>query len=91
MGLTFEQCITLPDPPPVNITSATIEKVATRRSGATGPSGVDAVDIQNWFLRYGKESSALREELAEWASWLANQHPPCTILREIPTFMRLGW
>jgi hypothetical protein len=75
-GLTFEKYITLPDPPPVDITSATIEKVATRLSGATGPSGVDAVDMQNWLLRYGKESSALREELAEWTSWLATQHPP---------------
>jgi hypothetical protein len=50
--------------------------VATRLSATTGPSGGDAVNMQNWILRYGKESSALREELAEWASWLANQHPP---------------
>jgi hypothetical protein len=50
----------------------TIEKVATRLSGAAGPSGVDAVDMQNWLLRYSKESIVLWEALAEWASWLAN-------------------
>jgi hypothetical protein len=32
--------------------------------------------MQNWLLRFGKESLALREEIAEWASWLANDSPP---------------
>jgi hypothetical protein len=73
----------IPDPPPIDITLATIEKVATRLSGAPGPSGVDAVDLQNWLLRYGNESSALQEELAEWASSLANQHPPWAAYRAL--------
>jgi hypothetical protein len=60
-----------------------IEKVASRLSGAAGPSSADAVDLQNWLLRYGKESSALREELAEWASWLANEHPPWAAYRAL--------
>jgi hypothetical protein len=72
---TFDQYAELPDPPSIDVTLETIEKVATRLSGAAGPSGVNAVDLQNWLLHYGKESSALREELAEWASWLANKHP----------------
>jgi hypothetical protein len=45
-------------------------------SGSAGPGGVDSVDLQNWLLRFGKESLALREEIAEWASWLANDSPP---------------
>jgi hypothetical protein len=82
IGAATSECYAeLPDPPPVDVTGASIEKVATRLSGAAGPSGVDAVDLQNWLLRYGKESSALWEELAEWASWLANQHPPWAAYR----------
>jgi hypothetical protein len=80
---TFKPYVELPDPPPVDVTSATIEKVATRLSGAAGPSGVDAIDMQNWLSGYGKESSALREELTEWASWLANQHPPWAAYRAL--------
>jgi hypothetical protein len=61
---------------PIEVTSATIENVAAQLSGAAGPGGVYAVNIQNWLLRYGGESSTLWGELAEWATWLANDHPP---------------
>jgi hypothetical protein len=57
------------------VTSATIEKVAARLSSATCPSRVDAVNMQNWLLRCGKESGALRDELADRATSLANDHP----------------
>ena len=54
----------------------TIEKVATKLSGAGGPSGTDAVDLRNWLLRFGTESEGLRQVLAELTSWIANNHPP---------------
>jgi hypothetical protein len=72
---TFEKYSEIPDPPYIDVTQDMIEKVVTRLSGAAGPSGVDAVDLQNWLLRYGKESKALREELAAWRSGLANESP----------------
>jgi hypothetical protein len=47
---TFEQYNEIPDPPYIDVTQDMIEKVATRLSGAAGPSGI-AVDLQNWLLR----------------------------------------
>jgi hypothetical protein len=48
-----------------------VKKIAPWLSGSAGPGGVDSVDMQNWLLRFGKESLALQEEIAKWASWLA--------------------
>jgi hypothetical protein len=78
---TFEKYSEIPDPPYIDVTQDMIQKVATRLSGAAGPSGIDAVDLQNWLLRYGKESKALCEELAVWGSWLANESPPWAAYR----------
>ena len=51
-----------------------------RRGGnllsAAVPGGTDAVDLANWLLRFGRESEALREEMAAWTNWLANTAPP---------------
>jgi hypothetical protein len=60
-----------------------VEHVASRLSGAAGPSGVDATDLSNWLLRFGKESAALREELASWANWLSNASPPWAAYRAL--------
>ena len=55
----FEPYTQAPLSIPVLITAEFVEKVASRISGAAGPGGVDAVDLQNWLLRFGKESEAL--------------------------------
>jgi hypothetical protein len=79
----FEDYDNTPTAMPVTITAETVEKVASRLSGAAGPSGTDAVELRNWLLRFGKESEALRQELAEWANWLANGHPPWAAYRAL--------
>ena len=66
---------------PVDTTRETVEKVASALSGSAGPGGTDAVDLRNWLLRFGKESDALWEEMAAWASWLANSNPPWAAYR----------
>jgi hypothetical protein len=78
---SFEPYGNLPNPVYVDITAQMIETVAPRLSGSAGPGGVDSVDLQNWLLRFGKESLALQEEIAEWASWLANASPPWAAYR----------
>ena len=70
-------------PIPVNVSSDIIESVATRLTGAAGPDGVDSVDLKHWLLRFGKESEALRQELAHWTDWLANHHPPWAAYRAL--------
>jgi hypothetical protein len=79
----FEPYGNTPQPIPVDITAEDVEAVATRLTGAAGPGGTDAVDLRNWLLRFGKESEALREEMALWASWLANGNPPWAAYRAL--------
>ena len=42
------------DPPPeiipLDITADTVKAVASRLSGAAGPSGTDAIELRNWLL-----------------------------------------
>ena len=47
----------------------TVKKVAARTLDGGGLSGVGAVAMQNWLLRFGAES------LASVAEWLANKEP----------------
>ncbi|KAI2492328.1 hypothetical protein MHU86_22234 [Fragilaria crotonensis] len=54
-----------------------------RLAGAAGPGGTDAVDLANWLLRFGRESEALREEMAAWTNWLANTSPPWAAYRAV--------
>jgi hypothetical protein len=71
----FEPHDDVPTATPVDITADDIEAIATRLSGAAGPGGANAADSRNWLLRFGKESEALRNEMARWAAWLANNNP----------------
>jgi hypothetical protein len=73
---SFEPYGNLPDPVFIDIMAQMIEPIAARLSGSAGPGGVYSVDLQNWLLRFGKESLAIQEEIAEWASWLVNKSPP---------------
>jgi hypothetical protein len=72
---TFEHYDSTPDAVPLNITAKDVEEIASKLSGAAGPSGVDAVDLRNWLLRFGAESEALREELAQLTNILSNENP----------------
>jgi hypothetical protein len=79
----FEPHDDVPTAMTVDITADDIEAIATRLSGAAGPGGADAVDLRNWLPRFGKESEALRDEMARWAAWLANDHPPWAAYRAL--------
>ena len=37
--------------------------------------------FRDWALRFGVESQAFREEMAEWTQWLANASPPYAAYR----------
>jgi hypothetical protein len=72
----FEPYPDLPATVPVCVTQDDVEAISSRLAGAAGPGGTDAVDLANWLLRFGRESEALREEMAAWTNWLANTSPP---------------
>ncbi|KAL7524034.1 hypothetical protein ACHAXR_000412, partial [Thalassiosira sp. AJA248-18] len=73
-----------------------IAKAATRLSGGAGPCGVEGIQMKNWLLRHEVHSERLREEMAKWVSWLANESPPyaayraLNCLRELPADKRPG-
>jgi hypothetical protein len=71
----FEPYPDHPAPILVCITQDDVEAVSSCLSGAAGPGGTDAVELSNWLLRFGRESEALREEMAAWTNWLANTTP----------------
>ncbi|KAI2494156.1 hypothetical protein MHU86_20388 [Fragilaria crotonensis] len=79
----FEPYPDLPAPVPVCTTQDDVEAIASRLSGAAGPGGTDAVDLANWLLRFGRESEAMREEMAAWTNWLANTSPPWAAYRAV--------
>ncbi|KAI2504762.1 hypothetical protein MHU86_9698 [Fragilaria crotonensis] len=79
----FEPYSDLPTPIPVCVTQDDVEAISPRLAGAAGPGGTDAVDLANWLLRFGRESEALREEMAAWTNWLANTSPPWAAYRAV--------
>ena len=60
-----------------------IMDVAKKLSGAAGPGGVDALQLQSWVLRHGTASENLRNELALWSEWLSNESPPYAAYRAL--------
>ncbi|KAL7525951.1 hypothetical protein ACHAXR_001236, partial [Thalassiosira sp. AJA248-18] len=61
-----------------------------------GQDGVDGNQLKNWLLRHEVHSERLREEMAHWVSWLANESPPyaayraLNAMRELPADKRPG-
>ena len=78
---TLEDYDTVPSFTPLDITACTIESVARRMSGGAGPGGVDSMALQGWLLRFGKESIGLREAIASFTCWMANDSPPWAAYR----------
>eukprot|EP00978_Attheya_sp_CCMP212_P030440 scaffold111966_cov57-Attheya_sp.AAC.1 len=60
----------------VDITSYTVESVARKLSGSAGPGGIDSVGLSHLVLRFGKTSATLREAVADFTRWMANEMPP---------------
>ena len=60
----------------LDITACTVEGVARQMSGGAGPGGVDSIALQSWLLRFEKESIGLREAIASFTRWMANDTPP---------------
>ena len=79
----LEEYPEVPDMVPLDTTSDTVVEVAAKLSGAGGPGWVDAVWLQQWLLRFGTESHALREAVADFTRWMANETPPWAAYRAL--------
>ena len=83
IGSVFESYDSVPEPLPLIISADLVAKTVTKLAGSGGPSGTDAVDLQNWLLRFGASSTQLRETMASLTEWLANTHPPWAAYRAL--------
>ena len=61
-----------PDVVPLEISEEDVQWVASKLSGAAGPSVTYVLDFQSWLLCFGLALVSLREEMTEWKYWLAN-------------------
>ena len=77
----LEDYASVPSFVPLDITPCTVEGVARKMSGGAGPGGVDSIALQSWLLRFGKESCGLREAIASFTRWMANDSPPWAAYR----------
>ncbi len=74
--IAFVQYNEVPMVLPMDCTSKELEALALRMSGSAVPSSFDAVMMRNCLLWYGKASSKLRLEMADWVEWLNNESSP---------------
>ena len=77
----LEEYDVVPDLVPLDITGDTVLAIAPKLQGAAGPGGVDAIALQHWLMRFGKESGELRDAVASFTRWLANDSPPWAAYR----------
>ena len=82
-GGAFEPYPSVPPAVPMVISTDVVETIASKLSGSGGPSGTDAVALQNWLLRHKQASQALRTEMAALATWLASSNPPWAAIRAL--------
>ena len=74
----YESC---PETVPLQCDAMGVEAIASKLSGAAGLDSVDAAMAKAMLTAYGRSSAELREELVEWAEWLANTSPPWAAYR----------
>ena len=60
--------------------------VASKLSGASGALGAEAMELRNWFLRFGCASEELRVVVASLADWMDNSSPPWAAYRALMTY-----
>ncbi len=81
--IDFEHYDEVPAAMPTDCTPQDLETLALRMSGSAGPSSFDVVMLRNCLLRYGRASSKLRQEMADWVEWLSNGSPPWAAYRAL--------
>jgi hypothetical protein len=81
--IAFEHYNEVPAAMPTDCTPQDLEMLALRMSGSAGPSSFNAVMLRNCLLWYGRASSKLRQEMANWVEWLSNGSPPWVAYRAL--------
>ena len=72
----FEEYEGVPKIVSLEFTEDDVTWVASKLSGAAGVLGAEAMELRNWFLRFGCASEELRVIVASLVDWMANSSPP---------------
>ena len=71
---------------PLDFTEDDVTWVASKISGTAGALGAEAIELQNWLLRFGCASKELRVFVASLADWMANSSPPWAAYRALMAY-----
>ena len=83
MCAAFEQYEEVPETVPLDSTENDITWVASKLSGAAGVLGVEAIELQNWLLRFGCSYEDLRVVISRLDYWMAHSSPPWAAYRAL--------
>ena len=72
----FEEYEEVPETVPLDFTEDNVTWVVSKLYGTADALGVEAIELQNWLLRFGCGSEELRVVIASLADWMANSFPP---------------
>ena len=76
MCVGFEEYEDVPETVTLDFTEDEITWVASKLSGAAGALGAEAIELQNWLLRFRCAPEEFRVFVAILADWMANSSPP---------------
>ncbi len=71
----------VPQPLSLQFTENDVKTMASNLHGSGGPTTLDSYLLSDLLLRYGTSSTLLRDEMAHWTEWLANDSPPWAAYR----------
>ena len=71
----FEEYKDAPETVPLDFTEDDVTWVTSKLSGAAGALGADAMELQNWLLRFGCASEEFRVVVTSLSDWMATPPP----------------
>ena len=76
MFAAFKEYEEVPEMVPLEFSKDDVTWVASMLSGATGALGAEAIELQNWFIRFRCLSEEFILVISDLADWMANSSPP---------------
>ena len=52
-----------------------VDSVAQKLLGRSGPGGTDSEALQGYLIKFGEDSTRLRNSVETFVDWLANESP----------------
>ena len=83
MCAVFEKYEELSELVSIDLPEDDVTWVTSRISGAAGALGAEAIELQNWLLRFGCASEELRVVVSSLYYWMAKSSPPWAAYRAL--------